>query len=153
MNDTGAMKRVLFVCIHNSARSQMAETYLNALGEGRYIAESAGLEPGSLNPYVVRVMEEEGYDISENETNSVFNFYNEGRRYDYVIAVCSRDAQERCPIFPGRAQHLHWPFPDPSSFHGEEAEKLAFTRKVREQIKAAVRGFIAGGPIRQQNGV
>jgi arsenate reductase len=117
----------------------MAETYLNDFGGGRIHAESAGLEPGELNPYVVQVMREDGYDISGNSTDSVFTFYNEGRRYDYVITVCDKEAAERCPIFPGRAEQLHWPFPDPSSFRGSEEERLAFTRRVRDQIKARVR--------------
>jgi arsenate reductase len=135
--------QVLFICVHNSARSQMAETYLNELGGGRFAAESAGLEPGELNPYVVQAMAEDGYDISENETESVFNYYNEGRRYDYVVAVCSKEAQERCPLFPGKARRLHWPFPDPSSFKGSEEERLAFTRQVRDQVKARVKEFIS----------
>ena len=81
------MQKVLFVCIHNSARSQMAETFLNDLGEGRFVAESAGLEKGVLNPIVVEAMAELGYDISNNQTDSVFDFFKEGRNYDYVVKV------------------------------------------------------------------
>ena len=135
-------KRVLFVCVHNSARSQMAETFLNDLGGEGFEAESAGLEPGSLNPYVVKVMAEAGYDLSGRSTDAVTDFYNEGRSYDVVVTVCSRDAAEQCPIFPGRGARLHWPFDDPSSFEGSEEEKLEFTRKVRDQIRDRIREFI-----------
>ncbi len=135
--------KVLFICIHNSARSQMAETFLDDFGGSQFEAESAGLEPGSLNPLVVKVMAEEGYDISENSTNSVFDFAKEKRSYDVVIAVCSKEAEERCPIFPGRGTRLHWPFDDPSSFSGSEEERLEATRRVRDQIKEKVRSFIA----------
>jgi len=131
-------KRVLFICIHNSARSQMAETFLNDLGGDKYEAESAGLEPGTLNPLVVQVMSEEGYDISGNSTNSVFDFYQEQRSYDIVVAVCSKEAEERCPIFPGAGQRLHWPFDDPSSMDGSEQERLEATRRIRDQIKAKI---------------
>jgi len=139
----GETVRVLVVCIHNSARSQMAETYLNAMGHGKVEAESAGLEPGKLNPIVVRAMQEDGYDISGNTTKSVFDFRKEGRRYDYVIAVCDKEAEERCPIFPGAGKRLHWPFGDPSSFQGTEEEKLAYTRKIRDEIKEGVQLFLS----------
>jgi len=137
------LKKVLFICVHNSARSQMAETYLNDLGNGRFSAESAGLEPGSLNPLVMKVMAEEGYDISGNSTNSVFDFYQQKRSYDVVVAVCSKEAEERCPIFPGAGQRLHWPFDDPSSTTGSEEERLEATRKIRDQIKQKIKAFIA----------
>src|SRR6266496_1921852 len=87
---TGDMARikVLFVCVHNSARSQMAEAYLNHFGEGRFEAESAGLEPGTLNPLVVHVMREDGIDISRNETKGVFDMIKQGKLFEYVITVC-----------------------------------------------------------------
>ncbi|MGE5847478.1 MAG: arsenate reductase ArsC [Ignavibacteria bacterium] len=93
--------KVLFVCVHNSARSQMAEAYLNKFGGDRFFAESAGLEPGKLNPLIVDVMKEEGIDISNKKTNDVFEFYKKGKFYSYVIAVCDKEAAKRCPIFPG----------------------------------------------------
>ncbi|MFP4178414.1 MAG: arsenate reductase ArsC [Spirochaetaceae bacterium] len=133
---------VLFICIHNSARSQMAETFLNDLGEGRFKAESAGLEPGELNPLVVKVMAEEGYDISRNSTDSVFDYHSAGRNFDVVVAVCSKEAEERCPIFPGGGTRLHWPFEDPSSFAGGEEERLEATRRVRDHIKTKILEFI-----------
>lgn len=134
--------RVLFVCVHNSARSQMAEKFLNALGEGRFSAESAGLEPGTLNPLAVKVMAEIGYDISKNQTKSVFDIAKSGKSFDYVITVCDPEAAERCPMFPGKAKKLNWEFKDPSSFTGSEEEKLAQTRKVRDEIKEKVLEFM-----------
>ncbi len=136
-------KKVLFVCIHNSARSQMAETFLNDLAGDRFEAESAGLEPGTLNPLVVQVMSEEGYNISGNSTNSVFEFHKEKRSYDIVVAVCSKEAEERCPIFPGSGARLHWPFDDPSSTQGSQEERLQATRRIRDQIRAKIEEFIA----------
>jgi len=135
-------KRVLFVCIHNSARSQMAEAFLNRLGGDLFEAESAGLEPGQLNPVVVEVMKEIGYDLSQNKTKSVFDLYKAGKTYDYVVTVCDPEAAEKCPIFPGKVTRLHWGFKDPSSFRGSDEEKRAFTRQVRDEIKQAVEAFI-----------
>jgi arsenate reductase len=116
--------KVLFVCVHNSARSQIADAYLNKLAGDRFFAESAGLEPGVLNPLVVKAMQEIGLDISGKRTNSVFQFFKEGRNYDYVITVCDREAEEKCPIFPGKAKRINWSFPDPSAFTGSDDEKL-----------------------------
>jgi arsenate reductase (thioredoxin) len=135
--------RVLFVCVHNSARSQMAEAFLNHLAGDRFEAESAGLTPGQLNPVVVAVMQELGFDISHNATNSVFEFLKQGRKYDFVITVCDQSASERCPMFPGRAERLHWSFDDPSAFSGTEGEVKDRTRAVRDQIKSAIEDFIA----------
>lgn len=138
-------KRVLFVCIHNSARSQMAMTYLNHYGqELGFVAESAGLEPGTLNPLAVAAMKEDGFDMSQNPTNSVFEFYKEGRKYRYIVTVCDPEAAEKCPVFPGVAQRLQWGFRDPSSFTGSDEEKLAKTIEVRDEIKQAVLTFVEG---------
>ena len=137
------MTRVLFLCVHNSARSQMAEAYLKRFGGAGFEVESAGLEPGKLNPYVVRSLLEEGIDISSRATQSVFDLYKAGRTYHYVITVCSKEAAERCPIFPGRAQKLHWPFPDPSTFTGTDDEIMARVREVRDAIREKVREFAA----------
>ena len=137
-----ARKKVLFVCIHNSARSQMAEAFLNRIGGEYFEAESAGLEPGTLNPFVVKVMAEIGYDLSKNKTKSVFDMYKAGKTYDYVITVCDPEAAERCPIFPGKVERLHWGFRDPSSFQGTDEEKLAFTRQVRDEIQRAIESFV-----------
>jgi len=134
-------EKVLFVCIHNSARSQMAEVFLNHFCGERFIAESAGLEPGVLNPLAVDVMKEIGIDISKNETKSVFDFYTEGKLYRYVITVCDESSAEQCPLFPGIAERLHWSFEDPSAFTGTYEEKLQKTRVVREKIKEKVQEF------------
>ncbi len=134
--------KVLFVCLHNSARSQMAMTYLNALGAGAFHAESAGLEPGTLNPLVVDVMAEDGHDISGNPVNSVFDFFKQGRTYDLVVKVCDQSQGQKCPIFPGTRMSLNWDFPDPSAFTGTREEKLQKTRAVRDQIKRRIAAFI-----------
>ncbi|MBZ0166728.1 MAG: arsenate reductase ArsC [Candidatus Omnitrophica bacterium] len=136
------MKRVLFVCIHNSARSQMAEAYLNHFGENHFLAESAGIEPGQLNPVVVEAMREDGIDISANSTHSVQQFIEEGREYDVLVTVCDETSAERCPRYPGIGKRLHFGFEDPSAMTGEVSEKLARTRKIRDQIKSKIQEFI-----------
>ncbi|NJD37442.1 MAG: arsenate reductase ArsC [Geobacter sp.] len=135
--------KVLFVCIHNSARSQMAEALLNYLAGDRFEARSAGLEPGELNPLAVEVMQELGIDISANQTKDVFEMFKRGEIYGYVITVCDGANAERCPIFPGIVSRLHWSFSDPGALEGSWEEKLAATRLIRDEIRAAVEGFIA----------
>ena len=134
--------KVLFVCIHNSARSQMAEAFLNHYDGNCLIAESAGLEPGKLNPLAVKVMQEVGIDISHKGTQEVFDLFKKGRLFQAVITVCDEASAEGCPIFPGVVKRLGWSFPDPSSLSGTEEEKLEETRKIRDQIKDAVIAFI-----------
>lgn len=136
-------KSVLFVCIHNSARSQMAEAFLNQLCSDEFHAHSAGLEPGKLNPVVVEAMREIGVDISGNKTKSVAEMLESKQTFAFVITVCDETSAERCPIFPGGTTRLHWGFPDPSSFQGAPEERLAFTRKVRDAIKAKVEQWCA----------
>jgi arsenate reductase len=133
--------RVLFVCVRNAARSQMAEAFLNRLAGDRFEAESAGLEPGEINPLALEVMKERGIDISMHRVNSVFDFYRQNRLYRYVIALCD-EAAERCPIFPGFATTLHWSFEDPAGFTGSLEERLAKTREIREQIRKRIEEFI-----------
>ena len=135
-------KKVLFVCIHNSARSQMAEAFLNLLAGDRFEAESAGLEPAALNPLVVEVMKEVGIDISENRTKGVFEFIKAGKLFNYVITVCDETSGNRCPIFPGYTKRLHWNFPDPSALAGTDDEKLQETRKIRDEIRARIEVWI-----------
>jgi arsenate reductase len=142
MDATRDKMRVLFVCVHNSARSQMAEAFLNALAGDRFLASSAGLEPGTLNPLAVAVMKEVGIDISRNTTRSVFDVYKSGALFGYVIAVCDAEAAQRCPTFPGITRTLVWSFPDPSSFTGSWEERLSKTRQVRDAIRAMVEEFI-----------
>jgi len=131
-------KRVLFVCIHNSARSQMAEAFLNQVCGEEFEAHSGGLEPGRLNPVVIEGMQEIGIDISGNTTKAVFDMFKSGKMFAYVITVCDEASAERCPIFPGVTTRLHWSFPDPSSVSGTHEEKLAKTREVRDMIKAKI---------------
>ena len=131
-------KRVLFICIHNSARSQMAEAWLNNICGGEFEAQSAGLEPGTLNPLVVEAMAEVGIDISKKGTQSVFDVWKSGQLFAYVVTVCDESSAEKCPIFPGPATRLHWSFPDPSALTGTHAEKLAAVGKIRDQIRAQI---------------
>jgi arsenate reductase len=130
--------KVLFVCIHNSARSQMAEALLNAMCGDDFEATSAGLEPGSLNSYVVEAMREIGIDISQKQTKGVFDIYKSGEIFSYVITVCDEASREKCPIFPGVTRRLHWSFPDPASFQGDHDERLARVREVRDAITDSI---------------
>ena len=134
-------QKVLFVCIHNSARSQMAEAWLNYFCADFFEAHSAGLEPGVLNPLVVQVMQEEGMDISLNQTKSVFDFIKKGMLLSHVITVCDETSAERCPIFPGVTKRLHWSFSDPSKVRGTKEEKLERIREIRDQIKNQVENW------------
>jgi len=136
-------KKVLFACIHNSARSQMAEAFLKQICGGTFEAHSAGLEPGKLNPLVIEAMREAGVDISGNRTKSVFDFIKSGELFAYVITVCDEASAERCPVFPGVTTRLHWSFPDPSKFSGTHGEKLAQTRAVRDAIKKKIEQWCA----------
>ena len=113
----------------------MAETFLNVLGGHLFVAESAGFEPQPLNPLVVEVMKEDGLDISKNQSKSVFDFFKQGKLFDYVITVCDKDVEEKCPVFPGITKRLSWNFPDPASFAGSDKERLSETRELREAIK------------------
>ena len=133
--------KVLFICTHNSARSQMAEGFLNHLAVGRFEAQSAGTEPGALNPLAVQVMAEEGIDISNHHAKALDAFLSEP--FDYVITVCD-DANEACPVFPNARQRLHWSFPDPSRAEGTVEQRLAVFRAVRDAIRARVEQFMAG---------
>jgi len=134
--------RILFVCVHNSARSQMAEAFLKHYGGDRFETESAGLSPGNLNPIVIEAMKEEGIDISANRTKRVFDFIKAGKTFHYVITVCDQATAQTCPVFPGVTKRLHWSFDDPSSFTGSHEEKLSRTRDVRDRIKTKVQELI-----------
>ena len=135
-------KKVLFVCIHNSARSQMAEEILRTLAGDKFDVESAGIEPGKLNPVVVEVLKEKGVDISGKKTQAVFDLIKQGKLYHYVITVCDETSAERCPVFPGVARRLHWGFTDPSTFEGGWEEKVVKTRAVREQIERKIKDWL-----------
>ena len=127
--------KILFICQHNSGRSQMAEAFLTELFGDDVEVESAGLEPAdSVNPLVVQVMAEAGIDLSAKKPQSVFQLFKAGRLYDHVITVCS-DSENKCPLFPGVTRRWHWPFPDPAKVTGTDAQKLDEVRKIRDMIE------------------
>lgn len=136
-------KSILFICIHNSARSQMAEAFVNHLCPEVFHAESAGLEAGALNPLVVKALAEVGLDISGKPTRDAFSLIETGKTFDYVVTVCDAASAERCPLFPGPAQRLHWSFPDPAQLTGVNDEKLARVREIRDAIRARIEAFCA----------
>ena len=137
------MKDVLFVCVHNSARSQIAEAFVNRACAGFFNAYSAGLEPGSLNPLVVEAMREVGIDISRNSTKSVDDMLRAGRCFSHVITVCDGASAERCPVFPGAVVRLHWSFPDPSALTGSREQRLKRVREIRDDIARQVERWCA----------
>lgn len=141
--------RVLFICVHNAARSQMCEAFLKYYGSDRFDAQSAGLEPGELNPVAVAVMAEIGIDISQNKTKSVFDVWKSGQTFQYVVAVCDAESAEKCPIFPGVTTRLHWPFQDPSKVKGTHDRKLQNVRQIRNEIAAKVQEWLASVPVEQ----
>ena len=134
-------QKVLFVCVHNSARSQIAQELLNKMCGDDFEAQSAGLEPGTLNPLAVEVLREEGMDISGRETRGGFDIVKSGEKFAYVISVCDGANAQRCPTFPGITNRLTWSFADPSTFQGTWEEKLAQTREVRDLIKTSIQEF------------
>jgi arsenate reductase len=128
-------QRVLFLCTHNSARSQMAEGLLRALGGERFEAYSAGTEATGIRPLAIDVMAEMGIDISGQESKTLDRYRAES--FDFVITVCDA-ANEACPIFPGAKRRLHWSFPDPSDARGTEEEQRAVYREVRDAIRGRI---------------
>jgi arsenate reductase (thioredoxin) len=131
-------QKVLFICVHNSARSQMAEAFLKEICGDYFEAHSAGLEPGRLNPLAVETMREIGIDISQNQTQSVFDVFKSGELFAYMITVCDESSAQRCPIFAGVTKRLHWSFPDPTALIGTREKRLTGTRKIRDQIRARI---------------
>lgn len=117
----------------------MAEALLNRMYPNDFAAESAGLTPGTLNPFAVEAMKEIGIDIAGKPTRDAFDVYRSGALFAYVITVCDDAQKEQCPVFPGGGKRLHMSFPDPSSFAGSDEEKLAFTRSVRDMIEARLK--------------
>jgi arsenate reductase len=128
-------QRVLFLCTHNSARSQMAEGFLRELGAGRFEAASAGTEARGLNPLAVQAMAEEGIDISLYESKALYRYLDE--TFDLVITVCD-DANEACPYFPNAKERRHWSLPDPSAVLGDDATRFAAFRVVRDAIRERI---------------
>jgi arsenate reductase len=134
-------QRVLFLCTHNSARSQMAEGLLRAMGGNRFEAFSAGTEQTLVRPLAIKAMAEIGIDISGQRSKTLHEYLDQP--FDYVITVCDQ-AAETCPVFPGPAQRLHWSLPDPSKATGDEAAQLEAYRRVRDDLAERIRGLING---------
>jgi arsenate reductase len=139
-------KKVLFVCVHNIARSQMAEAFLKVLAGDRFDVKSAGLEPRELNPLVVAAMAEVGIDIAKERSKSVFDLYRKEERFDYVITVCDEASAERCPVFPGALETIHWSFPDPSRLEGSQEDKMKIVRRIRDRIQSRIEEWLKTGP-------
>jgi len=135
----GAKRRVLFLCVHNSARSQMAEGLLRARAGDSFDVHSAGNAATAVRPLAVRAMAELGIDIGGQRSKSVDEYA--GQRFDYAITVCD-DAKEACPYFPGAATQIHWRFDDPAAATGSEDERLAVFRRVRDEISEQIEGFV-----------
>jgi len=131
---------VLFLCVHNSARSQMAEAMLRAWGGGGFEGLSAGSQATHVRPEAIAVMGELGIDLRGQRSKSVAEFA--GQRIDWAITTCDEN-QEACPVFPGAAHHEYWPFDDPSRASGSDEERLATFRRVRDELAARVREFLA----------
>ena len=115
---------------------------MNELADNKVYAESAGLEPEDLNPLVTEVMKEIDFDLSAKQANSVFDYFKEGRLYNYVITLGDNSGFEQCPVFPGVTQRLHWPFPDPEKLEGTHSEKLSALRDIRDQISEKIKRWI-----------
>ena len=139
MTGLGAKRRVLFLCVHNSARSQMAEGLLRARAGDSFDVHSAGNAATAVRPLAVRAMAELGIDIGGQRSKSVDEYA--GLRFDYAITVCD-DAKEACPYFPGAATQIHWRFDDPAAATGSEDERLAVFRRVRDEISEQIEGFV-----------
>lgn len=136
------MKKVLFVCIHNSARSQIAEALLEKYGEGEFQVASAGFEPGEISPFAVEILKEEGIDISNKSTDHLLDLFKNGKLFNYVVTVCDEATAQKCPIFPGVRARIQWDIKDPRAFIGTDEEKLNKFREVKDTIKEEVLKFI-----------
>jgi arsenate reductase (thioredoxin) len=134
-----APTRVIFVCTHNSARSVMAEVLLRHKGGDAYEVHSAGVEPGSINPFTLRVLDEAGLPTAGLRSRSVSEYL--GQRFDYVITVCD-SARQQCPTFPGEGQRLHWGYDDPSTATGTDEERLTAFRRVFTAISERIDLFL-----------
>lgn len=134
-----AKERVLFLCTHNSARSQMAEGFLRALAGDRFDVQSAGTERTAVNALAIRAMAERGIDLSGHTSKLYAGLVSDP--WDYLITVCD-DANDRCPMVPGRGERLHWSLPDPSRAEGTEEQRLAVFREVRDEIEAKITDWL-----------
>ncbi len=134
-------ERVLILCTGNTARSQMAEGLLRTLAGERMVVFSAGTRPSVVNPFAIEVMRERGIDSSGHRSKHLDEFRQQP--FDFVITVCD-SAAETCPVFPGRAQRIHWSFPDPAAVAGSDETRRAAFRQVRDAIEARLREWLAG---------
>jgi arsenate reductase len=139
-------QRVLILCTGNSARSQMAEGLLRQLAGDQLEVFSAGSKPSTVNPLAIQVMTERGIDISSHRSKHLRQFLNQP--LDYVITVCD-NAAETCPVFPGRAERIHWSFPDPASTVGSVEERLQVFRNVRDAIEVQLKAWLAEKPLQK----
>jgi arsenate reductase (thioredoxin) len=139
MGEVGVPIRVLFVCTHNSARSQIAEALLTRYGGADFEVHSAGTEATRVNPFAIRVLAEASIDWSAARSKTITEFLDQ--RFDYVITVCDR-ARETCPVFPGSTNTLHWGLDDPSEVEGTDEQKLAAFRRTEQEVAARLRPFI-----------
>lgn len=136
--------RVLFVCVHNAARSRMAEALLRELGGPRFEVTSAGFEPREVNPLVVEALADIDLSLPSTAAQpSVFELFKAGRHFHYVIGVCDEEHGQKCPLFPGVTQRIYWSFPDPATFTGSQDEKLARVIEVREALRARIESWLA----------
>ena len=135
-------RKVLFLCVHNSARSQIAEAFLNKYGSEHFEAKSAGVDPRPINPYVVTVMNEEGIDLTGKVPQSAHNYYRAGEVFDFYITVCAENVEDMCPADIGNEVKYKWSFEDPSVYKGTDGEVLELVRDLRDRIKQKVLRFI-----------
>jgi arsenate reductase len=140
-NEAPGKYKVLFICVHNSARSQMAEAFLNHLHGDLFEAYSAGYEPGNMNPLAVEVMKEVGIDMSQQKPKNIFDLVRAGMIFSYAITLCV-EAEEGCPIFPGITTRLHWNFPDPSNLTGSREDQLEKVRNIRNAIRSSIEQWV-----------
>ena len=133
------MKKVLFLCTGNSARSQMAEGFLKYMAGDRFEVYSAGVKPTAVNPLAIKVMAEIGIDISKHKSKSVMEFIDQS--FDYVITVCG-NAQKTCPVFPGEHEKIHWDLEDPAEAQGSEEKRAAIFRRIRDEIEQRIKDWI-----------
>ena len=145
-------KKVLFVCVHNTGRSQMAQAWMNHICPDLFEAQSAGITPARrINPLVVKVMQEVGIDLSGSRPRSVFDVYKSKEVFSYIITVCDQASAEKCPVFLGLIRQLHWSFPDPAALGGTDEEVLAGIRKIRDDIRDRITSWCRDVSIASDN--
>ena len=132
-------KRVLFLCTGNSCRSQMAEGFLRHMAGDKFEVFSAGVKPTQVNPLAIKVMAEVGVDISKHRSKSAMEFLDQ--KFDYVITVCD-NAKQTCPVFPGHYEKMHWSLEDPAEAQGNEEERVAIFRRIRDEIEQRIKDWI-----------